>query len=487
MTYKSPGVYIEEVSLFPPSVAEVETAIPAFMGYTVTATKDGAPITEPLKISSLIEFEQYFGTAPKSNALATVKVSEDPLIVKKDDPDPAQKTYEKHVAYKVQLIPGDKIAFSIFYYAIRMFYENGGGECYIASVGVANNEKPKVKNFTDALEQIKNIDEPTILVAPEAVFLDAADYTSLYQAMIKQASELKDRVVILDPIYTKKPNITDDVKAFRANVTGDREDLRYSAAYYPWLNTSVKYEYDPEEIVFAENSQILTNDKLGADLKDKKLSEVKASHNLLYEQVKSELEKSFRVTLPPSSSMAGVYASVDTERGVWKAPANVVLKSVVSPAIQISRFQQDDMNIDTEGTKSINAIRTIPGKGVAVWGARTMDGNDKEWRYINVRRFFNMVEESIQKSTIWAVFEPNTKNTWVKVKGMIESYLLVKWIEGALAGSKPEEAFFVKVGLPETMTSDDVLEGKMIVKVGLAVSRPAEFIIIQFTHKAQTS
>lgn len=486
MTYKAPGVYIEEIPLFPPSVAEVETAIPAFMGYTLTATKDGATITEPLKISSLIEFEKYFGKAPKSNALATVKVTEDPLVVK-DNNDPNNIKYEKHVAYKVELIPAEAISYSILYYAIRMFYENGGGNCYIASVGVAENKVPKVEAFTAALEKIRNLDEPTILVAPEAAYLDQNDYKSFYQAMIKQASDLKDRVVIVDPIYTKKLDINVDIKAFRENIDGDREDLRYAASYYPWLYTSVKYEYDADEIVFAKDSKILTDDKLGDDLDGEKLSKVKLTHNLLYEQVKSELDKSFRVTLPPSSTMAGVYASVDNERGVWKAPANVVLKSVVSPAIQISRFQQDDMNVDTEGTKSINAIRTIPGKGVAVWGARTMDGNDKEWRYINVRRFFNMVEESIQKSTIWAVFEPNTKNTWVKVKGMIESYLLVKWIEGALAGSKPEEAFFVKVGIPETMNSDDVLEGKMIVKVGMAVSRPAEFIIIQFTHKQQTS
>jgi phage tail sheath protein FI len=482
MTYKSPGVYVEEVSLFPPSVAEVETAIPAFMGYTVTAIKDGAKITEPLKISSLNDFEKYFGRAPKSNGLATVKVTEDPLILK----DPAvPNVYNKHIGYKVEVVQSDKVSYSILYYAIQMFYDNGGGQCYIASVGEAKNENPKKDDFTAALEMIRNLDEPTILLAPEAVYFDEADHASFCQAMIKQATELKDRVVILDTLFTaKKPDINDDSKAFRAKVTGDKESLRYAASYYPWINTSVKYAYDLDEIAF-KDSKILDNETL-KDLAGK-ASDVKATNDQLYQQVKNELEKSLRVTLPPSSTIAGVYATVDNERGVWKAPANVVLKSVTSPAIQISQEQQRDLNVDPEGGKSINAIRTIPGKGVTVWGARTMDGNDKEWRYINVRRFFNMVEESVQKSTIWAVFEPNTKNTWVKVKGMIESYLLVKWIEGALAGSKPEEAFFVKVGLPETMSSDDILEGKMIVKIGLAVSRPAEFIILQFTHKQQTS
>jgi len=481
MTYKSPGVYIEEVTLFPPSVAEVETAIPAFIGYTVTATKDGAKITEPLKISSLNDFEKYFGKAPKSNGLATVKVTEDPAPVLKDPNIP--DVYKKHIGYKVEVVPSDKIGYNILYYAMQMFYDNGGGECYIVSIGEAKGDKPAIADFTAGLATVRNLDEPTILVAPEAVFLEA-DHASFSQAMIKQASELKDRVVIVDTIYAAKLNINEDAKAFRDKVTGDKEALRYAAAYYPWINTAVKYEYELGEIEF-KDSKILDNETL-KDLAGK-ISGIKSTNDQLYQQVKSELDKSLRVTLPPSSTIAGVYATVDNQRGVWKAPANVVLKSVLSPAIPISQEQQEDLNVDPGGGKSINAIRTIPGKGVAVWGARTMDGNDKEWRYINVRRFFNMVEESIQKSTIWAVFEPNTKNTWVKVKGMIESYLLVKWIEGALAGSKPEEAFFVKVGLPETMTSDDVLEGKMIVKVGMAVSRPAEFIIIQFTHKAQTS
>ena len=127
------------------------------------------------------------------------------------------------------------------------------------------------------------------------------------------------------------------------------------------------------------------------------------------------------------------------------------------------------------------------GRGTVVWGGRTLDGNSNEWRYINVRRFFNMVEESVQKSTIWAVFEPNTKNTWVMVKSMIENYLITKWQEGALAGAKPDDAFYVKVGLGTTMTADDILNGIMNVEIGMAVARPAEFIVLKFSHKMQVS
>ena len=143
--------------------------------------------------------------------------------------------------------------------------------------------------------------------------------------------------------------------------------------------------------------------------------------------------------------------------------------------------------LDATAGKSVNAIRSFVGKGTLVWGARTLAGNDNEWRYISVRRFFNMVEESVKKSTYWAVFEPNDANTWVKVRGMIESYLTQKWREGALAGSTTKDAFFVRCGLGTTMSSQDILEGRMYVEIGMAVVRPAEFIILKFYHKLQTS
>lgn len=190
---------------------------------------------------------------------------------------------------------------------------------------------------------------------------------------------------------------------------------------------------------------------------------------------------------PPSGAIAAVYASVDRTRGVWKAPANVSLNAVTAPAINISEILQEDLNVDVIGGKSINAIRKFTGKGTLVWGARTLAGNDNEWRYINVRRFFNMVEESCIKSTMPFVFEPNDANTWVRVQGMIENFLTNLWRQGALQGSKPEHAFYVAVGLNKTMTTLDILEGRMIVEIGMAVVRPAEFILLRFSHKMTTS
>jgi hypothetical protein len=192
--------------------------------------------------------------------------------------------------------------------------------------------------------------------------------------------------------------------------------------------------------------------------------------------------------VPPGSSVAGVYARVDNARGVWKAPANESLNSVTEPSVVITADEQSNLNVDSISGKSINAIRSFTGRGSAiVWGARTLAGNDNEWRYISVRRFFNMVEESCKNATAPFVFEPNDANTWVKVQAMIENFLTTLWRQGALQGIKPEHAFYVAVGLGKTMTALDILEGRMIIEIGMAAVRPAEFIILRFSHKMAES
>ena len=191
--------------------------------------------------------------------------------------------------------------------------------------------------------------------------------------------------------------------------------------------------------------------------------------------------------MPPSGAVAGIYAFVDRTRGVWKAPANVSINNVLSPATVFTATQLENLNVDAVAGKSVNAIRYFTGKGTLVFGARTLAGNDNEWRYVPVRRFFNMVEESCKKSTEPFVFEPNDANTWVKIQGMIENFLTTLWRQGALQGVKPEHAFYVAVGLGKTMTSLDILEGRLIVEIGMAVVRPAEFIILRFSHKLAES
>ncbi|MEC4004874.1 phage tail sheath C-terminal domain-containing protein [Flavobacterium sp. SUN052] len=205
----------------------------------------------------------------------------------------------------------------------------------------------------------------------------------------------------------------------------------------------------------------------------------------LFSTISAKLNQSMN-TIPPSGAVAGSYAQTDATRGVWKAPANLSLNGIIGLTDDVNDSEQENMNIHDSG-KSINAIRKFTGKGFLVWGARTLDGNSNDWRYVNVRRLAIMIEESVKKACMHYVFEPNVALTWVNVKGMIENYLSTVWSDGGLAGAKPEQAFFVSVGLNQTMTAQDILEGRMIVKVGYAPSRPAEFIILEFKQMLQQS
>ena len=330
---------------------------------------------------------------------------------------------------------------------------------------------------------------------PEAANIDKTDptnYKTVVQAMVDQAAnlDLRDRFAIIDPykVTLKSKTYTDadldaDIKFIR-DVSLSSDSTRYAAVYYPNLITAYAYSYDFDNLQIdaytlatgaTASIPIAVNDKMS-----------KFAGSVFYNKIKDTLNKEW-VVIPPSGAIAGLYTRVDNTKGVWKAPANEALASVVGPTIDLSSRQQENLNVDPNSGKSINVIRTFPGYGTLVWGARTLDGNSNEWKYISVRRFFNMVEESIKKSSQWAVFEPNTISTWVKISAMIENYLFVKWRDGALAGSKPEQAFYVRVGLGTTMTALDILEGRMNIEIGMAVARPAEFIVLKFTQLMQQS
>jgi len=293
----------------------------------------------------------------------------------------------------------------------------------------------------------------------------------------------------------------------RRNV-GDAH-LKYGAAYTPWLaihrDVSVGYA-GLRDKVFREGRPIalrtLTSEPAAIDLMtrldalcaaplrarlndeiaqaEKRLADVCPVYRSLLQGIAG-----MTALCPPSGAVVGIYARVDRERGVWKAPANTVVNGIAGLGTTYSSRELDALNIDAVAGKSINPIRQVSGKGWLLLGARTLAGNDNEWRYVSVRRFFNMVEESLRQSTAHYVFEPNDANTWARVRAMIENYLVLKWRDGALAGSRADQAFFVKCGLNETMTAQDVLDGRLIVEVGLAVVRPAEFIIFRFAQALQ--
>ncbi|MEO1655379.1 MAG: phage tail sheath C-terminal domain-containing protein, partial [Bacteroidota bacterium] len=190
--------------------------------------------------------------------------------------------------------------------------------------------------------------------------------------------------------------------------------------------------------------------------------------------------------LPPSAGLAGIFTAVDNSIGVWKAPANVGFNNVITPTIKLTNDDQEDLNITVTG-KSVNGIRTFVGEGTVIWGARTLDGNSQDWRYINVRRTMLFIQQSVKAAAKTYVFSPNTNGTWILVKSMISSFLNNIWQQGGLVGASPAEAFDVQVGLGTTMTPNDILDGVMKIMVKVAISRPAEFIVITFQQKMQES
>ncbi|WP_312176582.1 phage tail sheath C-terminal domain-containing protein [Chryseobacterium sp.] len=227
---------------------------------------------------------------------------------------------------------------------------------------------------------------------------------------------------------------------------------------------------------------LAVKDEVGA-ANGKTLKNLESSNSVLYHKIKKEIS-SLKVVLPPSAAMAGVYGRIDATRGVWKAPANVSLNYVLGPTEKVSDHEQSDMNVNDAG--SVNAIRAFTGKGTLVWGARTMDAKEKTeddqeniWKYINVRRYYDMIKLSIDRALTDGKFinEPNISQTWLRAETMIENFLNQQWMDGALAGSTAKEAYHVEV------SGDIVKAGTMNITVKIALVRPAEFIVLNFSHQ----
>ena len=243
-------------------------------------------------------------------------------------------------------------------------------------------------------------------------------------ALIAHCENCKSCFAILDvPIDRKKTN---DVVEFR-----DMYDTTYAAMYHPWLEM-----FDP----LAKRSAYF----------------------------------------PPSGAMAGIYARTDNERGVHKAPANEIVRGCTGLSCNYNEGEQDILN-----PKGVNLIRAFTGRGIRVWGARTMSSNGL-WKYVNVRRLYIYIEESIKANTNWVVFEPNSEVLWGRVTRTIEMFLATCWRSGALAGSTPSEAYFVECG-PTTMTQDDIDNGRLICNIGIAAVKPAEFVIFRITQHTASS
>ena len=497
--YKTPGVYIKEKNAFGNSVVEAETAIPVFIGLTEKA-QDGTAslLNKPVRISSMTEYNKYFGGAKahKFNLSVVEKAKDKVLSV-----DCGNKKLQAEM----------EGCLCTLYYHMVLFFANGGGTCYVVSIGdyTSGGIKDDVIK-SSVLPELKKVQDITMLVVPEAVNVN--ECMNIYTDLL-QLCDSKRYFALLDiPQEFTDEDTTDSIEHFRNKI--GTANLQFAAAYYPWLETSVLSDNDIngetlewistpglDELGNNQNLKNYFNDCFqkitdkkdgGKELNGAEVKQIKNDlHNALFQnwplyQLLVKKVKDYLNHLPSSAAMAGVYTMVDNTRGVWKAPANVSISYVNKPEKPITDADQENLNMPMNG-KAINAIRTFPGEGIKVWGARTLDGNSQDWRYINVRRTMSFLEVSVKNAARAYVFEPNDASTWINMRCMIENFLRSVWKRGGLAGSSPEDAYEVHIGLGDTMTPEDILEGIMRITVLVAISRPAEFIEITFQQQMQKS
>ncbi len=498
--YLSPGVYVEEVDKGTKPIEGAGTAMAAFVGFA-----ERGPINQPTFIPNWTEFVNTFGGFVKGTYLAPavygyfqngggrcyitrIPSGDGELKAALNLPSQAQPTIDSLGVTAIEAgaagsgitvevaRPGGDAPEDVFNLTVRRgeaqeVFENlslkrGKG---VRNIEVVNKEsklvqvaekesslslaerapKPGTYQLTEAKTTalakvsadvvVGNAAERTGIagfeVADDVTMVCCPDIMALYQAgavsmdgvkgvqlgMIAHCENMKDRFAILDC----PPGLTpQQMKDWRMKEAG--YDTKYGAVYYPWIKMANPLGGDP-------------------------------------------------IMVPPSGHMAGIYARSDTERGVHKAPANEVVRGAMAVETQITKAEQDILN-----PMGVNCIRAFPGRGIRVWGGRTLS-SDASWRYINVRRLFNFVEKSIQNGTQWVVFEPNDANLWARIRRDISAFLTMVWRSGALFGATPAEAFFVKCDAElNTQAVRDL--GQVIIEIGIAPVKPAEFVIFRISQ-----
>jgi phage tail sheath protein FI len=503
-TYLSPGVYVEEVSSGSRPIEGVGTSVAGFVGFA-----EKGPLSEPTLVTNWTQYTRIFGGFVEGTYLAHsvygffLNGGGSAFVLRLPDPDGGEQAQE---TYARAAIPADSDD-SVPALELRAL---AGGEATGLSVAVSEASQPGDDTFklevrkdgkveetfdnlttrrgaanvatvlakrsklvaledpqrpvvaapkkgttvelrggtltvptrvgsesyvgdTDSrtgLSSFEAIDEITMVAVPDLMsahqrgLLSDDDVKGVQLAMIAHCELMSDRVAILDP----PPGLNaQQLIRWRSDFAG--YDSKYATLYWPWVQTM-----DPTQ---------------GA-----------------------------KVTLPPSGHVAGVWARSDQARGVHKAPANEVVRGAIALQTAITKGEQELLN-----PLGVNCLRSFPAQGIRIWGARTLS-SDPEWRYLNVRRLFNFIEESILAGTNWVVFEPNDHYLWESVQRVVGAFLQQVWRSGALMGRTPEEAFFVKCDA-ENNPPESRDEGNLVVEIGVAPVKPAEFVIFRISQFSQ--
>ncbi len=301
-------------------------------------------------------------------------------------------------------------------HAVYGFFNNGGARCFVLNVGAGEADKRPARfiGFDKGPGERAGLHAFEEVDEINIVCAPGQTDPAIQDAVLTHCEKMRYRFAILDAPETIESGGVDKL--------GKPRDSKYGAYYFPWIEV-----YDPQK---------------------------------------------GNIFVPPSGHMAGIFARSDSERGVHKAPANEIVRGALGLKYNITKGEQDLLN-----PKGINCIREFPNRGIRVWGARTIS-SDPEWRYVNVRRLFNMVEQSIENGTQWVVFEPNDQKLWKRVSRNITAFLLRVWRDGALFGETPEQAFYVKCD-GETNPPEVIDAGQMVCEIGMCPTKPAEFVIFR--------
>ncbi|WGS53961.1 phage tail sheath subtilisin-like domain-containing protein [Paraburkholderia sp. D15] len=436
-----PGVYVEEDASVALSIAQSATAVPVFVGQFTAADGSAFPASTCIRINSWLDFSTRFSFAYSVVAAITSALD--------DNTPPEWKYTDPVVSYTYNPAWG-----------LRHYFENGGGSCYVLPL-VNPADTAELAALPDAIEKEGVI---TLLVCLSD---DDTQRKSVYNALNTLLQNKVDYFLIAD----SKDGSTASNPSTLAEQT---------AVYYPSLKTAYSVARPDDSAIVVKGYE--DDENQGKDLS---LSDLKTASQAEYQAVSDAIDAYIAsnptLTLPSSGTMAAVYCQNDARRGVWKAPANEAISGVTGLTALVTDSQQGPLN-----DAGVNVIRSFSERGIVVWGARTLAGtaanSDMSWRYVSVRRLFNSAERDIRNAMNTMVFQPNNQPTWERVRGAINNYLWQLWRDGALKGTTEKEAYFVQIGENITMTADDIAQGKMIAKVGMAAVRPAEYIILEFTQ-----
>jgi phage tail sheath protein FI len=311
--------------------------------------------------------------------------------------------------------------------AVTGFFANGGERCYVVGAAATGGREQALKDALGALGPLADLD---LVAVPDAMTLPEDAAQRVQQATLAHCGEHGNRFAILDAPGGKDPVMdgANTLKAWRQRLTAGSTNPANAALYYPWIKVPAANVVGGRPV-------------------------------------------------PPCGHIAGIFARSDARVGVFKAPANEELLSVLDLEFPIDAVIQEGLN-----PEGINCLRAFPGRGMRVWGARTLSP-DPSWRYINVRRLFLTLTRWIDRNMAWAAFEPNTPRLWIRIQRELDVYLGQLWQAGALKGASAAEAFYVKCDA-ETNPADEREQGRVTTEIGLAPASPAEFIVVRIVHRA---